>query len=381
MGSFERFTTKTHFNSLKRLVLVVGLAVLAVKLVIAAIWPGTEGSPLDLLARVAASLGDLGAVLLVFEVLRSRRPAIRAARSAVLLAASPALLVASAVHGDPAGVAVALLLLGMYLLVDRRAPLAAGLAVGMAARVDPLVLLAAPVALAVTFPRRGSRDRRAVRQFGGALAAALLAGWAPALAWGWRAQQPAPAAAGGPGALGPGWLLARPVDHGLPGFLLGPGRLLVLAAAVVPAVLWVRHRPGRVYAAVGLTLLTPLALTPAWAPRELVWPLVFGYLGDARWASIYAAVAGAALLWTSAWWGPGLPWDGGVAPGAVPAGGRGAALGLAAWAVLAVWLALGWRTVAVESRRARAEGPSPPAAEPAPPPSAPARALAPPGGS
>jgi hypothetical protein len=379
MGSFERFTTKTHLNSLKRLVLLVGLAVLAVKLALAAIWPGTAGSPLDLLARVAASFADLGAVLLVFEVLRSRRPANRAARSAVLLAVSPALLVASAVHGDPAGVAVALLLLGMYLLVDRRAPLAAGLAVGVAARVDPLVLLAAPVALAVAVPRRGSRGLPAVRQFGGALAATLLAGWAPALAWGWRGQQPPPAG-GGPGGLGPGWLLARPVDQGLSGFLLGPGRLLVLAAAVVPAVLWVRHRPGRAYAAVGLVLLTPLALTPAWAPRELVWPLVFGYLGDARWASIYAAVAGAALLWTSAWWGSALPWDGGVAPGAVPAGGRGATLGLAAWAVLAVWVALGWRTVAIESRRARDRGPSPPA-EPAPPPSTAARALAPPGGS
>jgi hypothetical protein len=215
---------------------------------------------------------------------------------------------------------------------------------------------------------------------GGALVAALVAGWAPALAWGWRAQQP-PAAGGGPGGLGPGWLLARPVDQGLSGFLLGPGRLLVLAAAVVPAVLWVRQRRDRADAAVGLVLLTPLALTPAWPPRELLWPLVFGYLGDARWASIYAAVAGAALLWTLAWWGPGPPWDGGVAPGAVPAGGRGAALGLAAWAVLAVWVALGWRTVAVESRGTRAQGPSPPAAEPAPPPSTPARALAPPGGS
>jgi hypothetical protein len=349
MGRFERFTTKTHFNTLKRLVMLVGLAVLAVKLAVAVLWAAPAGSPLDLLARLAASVADLGAVLLVFEVLRSRRPANRAARSAVLLAVSPALLVASGIHGDPAGVAVALLLLGMYLLVDQQAPLAAGIAVGVAARVDPLVLVAAPVALAVVFPRRERPDDGALRHFGGALAAALLAGWAPALAWGWRSQQAA-AGGGGPGGLGPGWLLARPVDQGLSGFLLGPGRLLVLAAAVVPAVLWVRHRPGRAYAAVGLALLAPLALAPAFTPRELVWPLVFGYLGDARWASIYAAVAGAALLWTSAWWGPVLPWDGGVAAGAVPAGGRGAALGLATWAVLAVWLGLGWRTVAVESR-------------------------------
>jgi hypothetical protein len=348
MGRFERFTTKTHFNTLKRLVVLVGLAVLAVKLAVTVLWAAPAGSPLDLLARLAASVADLGAVLLVFEVLRSRRPANRAARAAVLLAVSPPLLVASGIHGDPVGIAVALLLLGMYLLVDQQAPLAAGIAVGVAARVEPLVLVAVPVALAVAFPRRERPDLGALRHFGGALVAALLAGWVPAMAWGWRSQQ---AGGDGPGGLGPGWLLARPVDEGLSGFLLGPGRLLVLAAAVVPAVLWVRHRPGRAYAAVGLTLLAPLALAPAFTPRELVWPLAFGYLGDARWASIYAAVAGATLLWTSAWWGPGLPWDGGVAAGAVPAGGRGAALGLATWAVLAVWLGLGWRTVAVECRR------------------------------
>jgi hypothetical protein len=350
MGTFERFTTKTHFNTLKRLVVLVGVAVLAVKLAVTVLWAAPAGSLLDLLARLAASVADLGAVLLVFEVLRSRRPANRAARSAVLLAVSPALLVASGIHGDPAGIAVALLLLGMYLLVDQQAPLAAGIAVGVAARVDPLVLVAAPVALAVVFPRRERPDGGALRHFGGALVAALLAGWVPALAWGWRSQQ-AGAGGDGPGGLGPGWLLARPVDEGLSGFLLGPGRLLVLAAAVVPAVLWVRHRPGRAYAAVGLTLLAPLALSPAFTPRELVWPLVFGYLGDARWASIYAAVAGATLLWTSAGWGPGLPWDGGVAAGAVPAGGRSAAPGLATWVVLAVWLGLGWRTVAVQCRR------------------------------
>jgi hypothetical protein len=406
MGSFERFTTKTHFNSLKRQVLLAALLMLAVKLLVTALGAPPDGSWLDLLARVPPNVADVGAAVLVFEVLRTRRAANRAARSAVLVAASPVLFVASGVHGDPAGVAVALALLGTYLLVDHDAPLAAGIAVGVAARVDPLVLLAAPVVLvraarppggAPTRPagsasRRhrpglagdpgGARTRRL--HFAGALAAALLAGWVPALAWGWRAREAVPHA-GGPGALGPGWLLARPLDQGLPGLLLGGGRPLLVAAAVVPAVLWVRHRPDRAYAAVGLALLGPLALAPAFTPRQLVWPVVFGYLGDARWASIYNAVAGATLLWTAAWWGPGLPWDGGVAPDVLPAGGRGAAPGLATWLVLAAWAATGWRTVALESRP---RGRHQPAArrDPAPalaPPAAaePTRALAPPGGS
>jgi hypothetical protein len=116
---------------------------------------------------------------------------------------------------------------------------------------------------------------------------------------------------------------------------------------------------------------------------------VFGYLGDVRWASIYTAVAGATLLWTSTWWGGELAWVGGPAPGAAPAGGVAAVLGLATWMVLLCWLALGWRTVAVEAGR-----PFRPAPEPEDPPAARAgaggrraarpdagaEALAPPGG-
>ena len=134
MGSFERFKTKTHFNSLKRLVGVTALAALAVKLLTVALATAAGGgTPLDLLARVPASLADLGAALLVFEVLRTRRP---------------------------------------------------------------LQLAAAPSGVA------------------------------------------------GPGGLGPGWVLARSVDQGLAGWLAGAGRPLVLAAAMLPAVVWVRRRRG-----------------------------------------------------------------------------------------------------------------------------------------
>jgi hypothetical protein len=179
----------------------------------------------------------------------------------------------------------------------------------------------------------------------------------PSLAWRWDSLAAEPSSGGpAPGGLGPGWVLARPLDHGLVGWLAGSGRPLVLAAAVLPAVVWVRRRPRRVHAAVGLVLLAPLALGPAWSPRDLVWPAVFGYLGDARWASIYAVTAGATLLWTSTWWGAGLPWHGGVDPATLP-DGTVAGLGLVTWAVLGSWLVLGWRTVAVEA--AAAPGPAP----------------------
>jgi hypothetical protein len=113
-------------------------------------------------------------------------------------------------------------------------------------------------------------------------------------------------------------------------------------------VIWVRRRPRRVYAAVGLVLLAPLALSPAWSPRDLVWPAVFAYLGDARWASIYAVAAGATVAWTSNWWGSGVPSHGGVDPATIPTGAM-AGLGLVTWVVLGSWVFLGWRTVMVEA--------------------------------
>jgi hypothetical protein len=353
MGSFERFKTKTHFNSLKRLVGVTALGALAVKLLaIALATAAGDGTPLDLLVRVPASLADLGAALLVFEVLRTRRPLQLAARSAILVAVSPVLFVASGIHGDRRGVAVALLLLAIYLVVDRDAPLVAGITLAVASRVEPMVLLAAPVAVAAVTVPPASGDPAATRSrlvhFGGALGGALLAVWVPTLAWNWDSLAAAPGGGSGPGGLGPGWVLARSLDQGLAGWLLGGGRPLLLAAAVLPAVIWVRRRPRRIYAAVGLVLLAPLALAPAFTPRDLIWPAVFGYLGDARWASIYAVAAGATLLWTSTWFGAGVPWGSGVDPGTVPAGSV-AGLGLVTWAVVASWVFLGWRTVAVES--------------------------------
>jgi hypothetical protein len=262
MGSLERFKTKTHFNSLKRLVGVTALGALAVKLLAVALATAAgDGTPLDLLVRVPASLADLGAALLVFEVLRTRRPLQLAARSAILVAVSPVLFVASGIHGDRLGVAVALLLLAMHLLVDRDAPLVAGITLAAASRVEPMVLLAAPVAMAAVTARTApgaaggpAAARSRLVHFAGALAGALFAAWVPTLAWNWDSLATAPSGEADPGGLGPGWVLARSLEEGLAGWLLGAGRPLVLAAAVLPAVVWVRRRPRRVYAAVGLVL-------------------------------------------------------------------------------------------------------------------------------
>jgi hypothetical protein len=76
MGSFERFKMKTHFSLLKRLVGITALAALAVKLLAVALATAAGGgTPLDLLARVPASVADLGAALLVWTGTRPWSPA------------------------------------------------------------------------------------------------------------------------------------------------------------------------------------------------------------------------------------------------------------------------------------------------------------------
>jgi hypothetical protein len=73
MGSFERFKTKAHFNSLKQLVGVTALAALAVKLLTVALATAAGGG-----TPIAASAGPpqaLGASWLLIEWDAIRLPA------------------------------------------------------------------------------------------------------------------------------------------------------------------------------------------------------------------------------------------------------------------------------------------------------------------
>jgi hypothetical protein len=252
MGPFERLKTKTHLNSLKWLVGVTALGALAVKLpAVALATAAGDGMPLDLLVRVPTSLADLGAAMLVFEILRTRRPLRLAARSAILVAVSPVPFVASGIHGDLLGVAVALLLLAMYLLVDRDAPLVAGITVAVASRIEPMVLLATPVAMAVVTARTapGVAVDPAVPAQGSSTSPGRWPG--PCSPPGCRpspgtgTRWPPPPAAGpdragsAPAGCWPGrWRRGWPGDcRRRPAAGAGRGR--------VPAVVWVRRRPRR----------------------------------------------------------------------------------------------------------------------------------------
>ncbi|MFI2366816.1 glycosyltransferase 87 family protein [Streptomyces sp. NPDC018833] len=135
------------------------------------------GIPFGSLIRAPACLADFVSALLVFEILRRRRSTAAAMACALVCALSPVLFTTSGYHGNTDSVAVMFAVLAAFLLVDRRAPLAAGVAAAVAVSIKLIPVVAIP-ALTVTAFRAG---RPALVRFGAGLGAVLLALWGPVL--------------------------------------------------------------------------------------------------------------------------------------------------------------------------------------------------------
>jgi hypothetical protein len=285
------------------------------------------GLPFRFLIRLPACLADIGSTFLVFELLRRRAALRTAVTGAVVVAVSPVLFVISGFHGNTDSVFVCFVLLAVWLLADADRPVLAGLAFAAAVGVKlvPIVLL--PALLAAAF-RRG----RGVR-FTAAAGLAVLASWLPAV----LREYPAMKAnvfgyAGQTGTWGISALLRRLGATGAIDAYAGAGRYAVLAAAALPAAWWAWRRAGDLPAAVGLALVTFLALSPAFAPQYLAWPVAAGALLSPVLAGVYSAAAGTVLVVLYTKWSGGFPWD---RAHPRPASRSDLVLLLAAWAVLA----------------------------------------------
>ena len=301
-------------------------------------WLTRRGVPFRLAFRSLAIAADLGSTLLVFEVLARRVPARTAAVTAALVAVNPVMAIISAFHGNTDGLFVFLLLLAAWLLLDRDAPAAAGLALAAAAGIKPVPLLLVPVFAALLARRPAARRVR----FGAAFAAATAALWAPALA---RELPAVRRNVLGYAGHQTDWgvvLLVRAarLPQATVAFLAGPGRWPLVVASVLPAALWAWRRPERGYAALALSLVSFLVLTPAWATQYLVWPVVFGHLWQRRWVLSYTAAATAVLGYTYTRWSGRFPWDWAHPR---PADRATVLLGLVAWLVLVAWSLRGLR--------------------------------------
>ncbi len=140
-----------------------------------------HGFSLRLMIRLPAILADIASALLVLELVRTRRGLGEGKLAGVLVALSPILIVVSGYHGNTDPVFVMLTVLAAYLLVDRRAPFWAGVAIGLAVSVKLVPVVALP-ALVVIAWRRRNLSRLAL---GGAGVFVFV--WLPAVLGQWSA--------------------------------------------------------------------------------------------------------------------------------------------------------------------------------------------------
>jgi hypothetical protein len=309
------------------------------------------GVPFRFLIRMPASLADVGTTFVVFELLRRRLPLRGAFAGAVLVAVNPVLFAISGFHGNTDSVFVFFVLLAVWLLIDLDRPVLAGFAFAAALGVK-LVPVVAALALLAAAVRRG----RGVR-FTAAVGAAVLASWLPAVLREYAAMMANVFGYDGQrGEWGVGAVLR---GLGLTGALdayAGPGRYAVIAVAALPAAYWAWRRPDDLPAAVGLSLVTFLTLSPAFGPQYLAWPMAAGVLLSPVVAALYSLVAGTVLVVFYTQWSGGFPWD-----WAHPQRSTRSdlILLLGAWLVLVAWSTVGMLRLAGVVRAPRL-----PAAEP-----------------
>ena len=301
--------------------------------------------PFRFLIRLPACLADVGSAFLVFELLRRRGSLRRAFSAGLLIAANPVLFVVSGFHGNTDPVLVFFVLLSVWLLVERGLPAWAGLAMAAAFGVKLVAAIVVLVVLAAAF-RRG---RQTGVEFAVVCGAAVLASWLPAFVRQHDAMMRNVVGyeGGFPGTWGVTAVLRGLGQFDTIDVYAGPVRYLVLAAAVLPAAWWAWRRPADLPAAVGLAMVTFLALSPAWAPQYLAWLPAVGVLLSPVLATVYSAAAAVSLIVLYTRWSQGFPWDFAHA-GALTRTDLN--LNAVTWVVTVAWTVLGlWRLVRAQS--------------------------------
>lgn len=291
--------------------------------------------------RTTSSMADVATALIVFELLSRRGRLRRAVLSGVLVAVSPVLFTVSGFHGNTDPIFTMLTLLSVWLLADKKLPVAAGMAMGLALGVKIVPVVAVPALLVYA----ASRGAGTFWRYAGGLGGIFLLTWGPALAV--QGKQVITDVVGYKGSDLRQWGLVQ-IAHWLgdpawESFLIGPGRFIVLAVCcLLPAyVVW--RRPTVLPAAVGLSLAGFLLLSPAFGMQYAVWPLAGVYLINLAYATIYNLTAGAMLIAIYNRWSGGLPWD---RAHASPYNHTEVVLGIMAWAALLLITITGIRSLA-----------------------------------
>jgi len=292
------------------------------------------GIPYRFTIRALSSFADVGSGLLMFGLLRNRRPVLEATGAAILVVVSPLLFVVSGFHGNTDPDFVFLTLLALYLLVERKVSGLAGAVMALAIGVKIVPVVVIPALLAFAW----RRSPRAFFQFCGALSVVFLITWGPALLSEFRQVRADVIGYAGTGSQHWGLIqvaywLNRPDWVAV---LDGPGRVgLAAVCALVPCVAVLR-RPSGVLPAVAWALVVFLTFAGTFGVQYLVWPMAVSYFIGFRIATVYNLTAGITLAEIYNRWSGGLPWI--SARAAAFTGGEETAL-------LLPWAALLWMTI------------------------------------
>jgi hypothetical protein len=224
------------------------------------------GIDLGTTMRAATSVAHLVTVYLVLAILRRRISDRWALLSAIAVAVSPVMIIVSGFHGNNDPTVAMLTIAAVYLLVDRRWPVAAGVAFSLAISIKIIPIIALPLLLVAAWALGRRRDL--VRLALGGLPVFVLF-WVPVLIWaraGFLANVLGYNGSGFPRQ----WGLyegakAAGVSQGLLDFYAGAGTYLVLALCALLPAWFIRRQPMRAPAALGLSMAMFLLLTPGWA--------------------------------------------------------------------------------------------------------------------
>lgn len=228
------------------------------------------GIPFGTLIRSPASIADFCCALLVFEIVRRRASTGAAVACGVGVAASPVLIATSGYHGNTDLVAITFALAAAHLLVDRKAPLAAGLAAALSISVKFIPVVVVPALFLVAL-RAG---RPAFVRFSAGFAALVALVWGPVLmAVPENLRENVLEYAGGGQRL---WGLVRFADlSGLPQsfitFIEGDGHFLFVLVCVAAGVWLAWLRPAQLPVVVAVTMSLLLLLSTASALQYLTW--------------------------------------------------------------------------------------------------------------
>lgn len=228
------------------------------------------GMSFGTLIRSPASIADFFCALVVFEIVRRRSSLRTAVACGTGVALSPVLIATSGYHGNTDAVAVTFALAAAYLLADRKAPLAAGVAAALCISVKFIPVVVIPALFVVAL--RGGRP--VFVRFTAGFTALIALVWGPVLVTvPENLKENVLEYAGGNYRL---WGLVRFADVlGLPepfiAFIRGEGHFLFVLVCVAVGVWLAWVRPAQLPGVVAVTMGLLLLLSTASALQYLTW--------------------------------------------------------------------------------------------------------------